>query len=104
VLLFAASRLFSVENAWLSQRLDGARIALRSDSVSSIYAATLAGVGIALLPRAVADTDEHLIRLETVSAPEPRSIWQAVHLDLQRSARVQAVLAFLDEVLAGHGA
>jgi len=99
VLLFADSRLFRVENAWFGTRLEGARIALRSDSVSSIYSATAAGAGIALLPRAVADRDPGLVRLPTSSAPEPRVIWQAVHEDLQKSARIRAVLEFLAETL-----
>lgn len=98
-ILFADSRLFTVENEWLEARLDGARVALRSDSVSSIYAATVAGVGIALLPCAIADGDAGLVRIATSSAPEPRIIWQAVHEDLQRSARVRAVLEFLSQVL-----
>jgi DNA-binding transcriptional LysR family regulator len=98
-ILFAGSRLFALENEWLTQRLDGAPVVLRSDSVSSIYAATVAGLGIALLPRAVADLDEQLLRLHTATSPEPRAIWQAVHVDLQRSARVRAVLGFLEEVI-----
>lgn len=103
VLLFAASRMFAIENEWLSSRLDSAQVSLRADSVSSIYAAAVAGAGIALLPRAVADLDGRLVRLETQSAPEPRTIWQTVHADLQRSARVRAVLAFLSQVLERQG-
>lgn len=99
VLLFAATRMFALENEWLSARLDAAQVSLRADSVSSLYAATVAGAGIALLPRAVADLDAQLVRLDTRSAPEPRTIWQTVHADLQRSARVRAVLAFLSQVL-----
>jgi DNA-binding transcriptional LysR family regulator len=99
VVLFADSRLFVVENTWFSARLEGARIALRSDSVSSIYAATGAGLGIALLPCAVADVDPMLVRLDTATSPEPRVIWQAVHHDLQRSARVRVVVDFLAEIL-----
>jgi DNA-binding transcriptional LysR family regulator len=99
LVLFAASRLFSFENEWFEPRLAGARIALRSDSVSSIYAATVAGVGIALLPRAAADRDPELRRIPTASAPEPRVIWQTVHADLQKNARVRAVLDFLSEIL-----
>jgi DNA-binding transcriptional LysR family regulator len=104
LVLFADSRVFAVENDWVMQRSDGAQIALRSDSVSSVYSATIAGVGIALLPRAVADLDGRLVRLETESAPEPRVIWQAVHRDLQKSARVRAVLDFLAEVLSSQSA
>jgi DNA-binding transcriptional LysR family regulator len=99
VLMFADHRAFRVENQWLESRRDGARVVLRSDSVSSLYSATVAGVGIALLPRRVAEQEKTLVRLETTSEPEPRVIWQTVHVDLQRSARIRAVLEFLQSVL-----
>jgi len=99
-LLFADSRAFAVENDWYALRLGEARIALRSDSVSSIYSATLAGLGIALLPVAVAERDPALRRIHTATSPEPRVIWQAVYADVHKSARVRAVLDFLGEILA----
>jgi DNA-binding transcriptional LysR family regulator len=99
VLMFADSRGFRVENQWLDQRRDEARVVLRSDSVSSLYSAAVAGVGIGLLPRRVAERDGQLIHLETESEPEPRVIWQTVHVDLQRNARIRAVLEFLQSVL-----
>jgi DNA-binding transcriptional LysR family regulator len=68
--------------------------------VSSIFSATVAELGIALLPRAVADSDAELTRLDTRTAPEPRVIWQAVHSDLQHSARVRAVLDFFAEIVS----
>lgn len=99
VVLFADAPPFALENAWMEPRLARASIALRSDSVSMVYAAAVAGMGIALLPRVVADADPALVRLETDSEPEPRRIWQGVHRDLVRSPRIQAVVAFLAEVV-----
>jgi len=98
-ILFADSRAFAVENDWILARLDGASIVMRSDSVSSIYSATAAGIGIALLPRAVADQDPALVRIDTETTPEPRVVWQAVHQDLMKAARIRAVLDFLGEVI-----
>ena len=68
--------------------------------MSSIYAATSAGLGLALLPVAVAAHDPGLVRVPTTTSPAPRVIWQAVHADLQRSARVRAVVEFLGEIVA----
>jgi DNA-binding transcriptional LysR family regulator len=102
-ILFADARSFAVENEWFVPRLDGARVVLRSDSVSSIYSATVAGLGIALLPRAVASREPALVHIRTVTSPSPRVIWQAVHADVQRSARVRAVLDFLGEVVTPVG-
>jgi DNA-binding transcriptional LysR family regulator len=100
VILFADTPAFAIENQWLEPRAEAAQIVLRSDSVSSIYAACVAGVGVALLPRSVADAEPQLVRLDTASAPEPRVIWQGVHQDMVKNARVRAVTAFLAEVVA----
>jgi len=99
IILFADSRAFGIENAWLDARRAGARVVLRSDSVSSIYAAALSGLGIALLPVVVAEREAGLRRIATRSAPEARVVWQAVHADLQKSARVRAVVEFLAGIL-----
>jgi DNA-binding transcriptional LysR family regulator len=100
MILFANVRPFRRENDWIEARMDGARVALRSDSVSATYSATVAGTGIALLPCLVADHDPHLVRVPLEGAPAPRQIWQAVHKDLRDSARIRAVLDFLGKILA----
>jgi DNA-binding transcriptional LysR family regulator len=99
---FADVRSFARENAWLEQTLQGARVALRSDSVSSVYGACVGGAGIALLPRIVADRDGRLVRIRE-HGPEPRFIWQAVHQDLAQAARIRAVTAFLAEIFTPPG-
>ena len=99
MILFANVRPFQRENDWIEARMDGARVALRSDSVSAIYSATVAGTGIGLLPCLVADHDRHLLRIPVEGEPEPRQIWQAVHQDLRDSARIRAVLEFLGKTL-----
>jgi DNA-binding transcriptional LysR family regulator len=99
VLLFASSRAFAIENAWMEQRLGSATIALRSDSVSSIFSAVMGGLGIALLPRVVAEREPALVAIPTADEPEPRVIWQMVHRDLQKTPRIRAVLDFLARVL-----
>lgn len=95
VLLLADTRAYDLENEWMQRRLEGAKVALRSDSVTALYSATLGGLGIALLPRSVADREPLLRLIETSDAPEPRPIWQMVHRDLQHAPRVRAVLDFL---------
>jgi DNA-binding transcriptional LysR family regulator len=99
VLLFASSRAFEIENTWMEARLGSATVALRSDSVSSIYSAVMGGLGVALLPRVVADREPLLVRIPTADEPEPRVIWQMVHRDLQKTPRIRAVLDFLATVL-----
>jgi DNA-binding transcriptional LysR family regulator len=98
-ILFADSPSFALENGWYAPRLAGARVVMRSDSVSSIFSAVVAGLGIALLPRVVAEAEPALIRLDTRDAPEPRVVWRAVHRDLARAPRIRAVMDFLGEIV-----
>ncbi|MGB5810653.1 MAG: LysR family transcriptional regulator [Polyangiales bacterium] len=101
LVLFAEGRPFHRENSWIEARAANAEIAVRVDSVSAMYAAVVAGVGVALLPCLIADRDGRLERIPLGGAPEPRQIWQAVHRDVRQSARIQAVVEFLGEVMAG---
>ncbi|MCC7536114.1 MAG: LysR family transcriptional regulator [Deltaproteobacteria bacterium] len=99
VLLFSESRAFESENRWMLERMSDARVVLRSDSVSSVMSAAVGGLGIALLPRVVGDAEPRLERVVTRSAPAEREIWQSVHRDLARNARIRAVTEFLGKVL-----
>jgi len=99
LILFANTRPFRRENDWIEARMDGAHVALRSDSVSAIYSATVAGTGISLLPCLVAEADRQLVRVPVEGAPEPRQIWQAVHKDLRDSARIRAVVEFIGKIM-----
>ncbi len=99
LLYFADTPAFARENAWLDARRGTAVVALRSNSVSTLYSATVGGLGIGLLPRLVADREERLVRIDRSGGPAPREIWQMVHKDLARAARIRAVLDFLGEVL-----
>jgi DNA-binding transcriptional LysR family regulator len=99
LVLFADSRSFRLENEWFDPRKAGAEVVMRSDSVSSIYSACVAGLGLAMLPISVAEVDPGLRRIPTQTSPEPRVIWQTVHEDLAKSARIRAVLDFLTRVL-----
>jgi DNA-binding transcriptional LysR family regulator len=99
LVMFADSRSFRLENDWFLPRMDGAEVAMRSDSVSSIYSACVAGLGLAMLPQAVADLDPALRKIATQTSPEPRVIWQTVHQDLVKNARIRAVLDFFTLIL-----
>jgi len=101
VVMFASWPAFSLENDWMDARIEGATVVMRCDSVSTTYAAAVAGLGIALLPCIVADSDPQLEAIPCDSQPSPRHIWLGVHRDLARTPRVQAVLAFLAEIVAG---
>lgn len=100
LILFANKHPFLSENSWIQSRIVGAGVSARADCVSALYSAAVAGSGIALLPCLVADLDPRLVGIPLEGSPEPRQIWQAVHADLKKTARVRAVLDFLAEIFA----
>jgi len=83
---------------WLLDRPSPPRVTLRVISVSTLLQATRAGVGLAVLPRLIADRTPELVRLDAVGAPPGRDLWRVVHRDLAQVARVRALLDFLDEL------
>lgn len=99
-LMFADTRDFARENTWVEEHVGRGAVAMRSDSVSTIMSATLGGLGIALLPRHVAERTDGLVRTPLEGSPEPRVVWQAVHRELQGAARIRAVLDFLDAIFS----
>lgn len=98
--LFADTRPFQRENAWLERHVGQGEVVLRSDSVSSLMSAAQGGLGIALLPCHVAERTAGLVRTPLEGSPEPRVVWQAVHRELQGAARIRAVLEFLDRLFS----
>lgn len=99
IILFADTRPFRRENAWMQEHVGEGTVVLRSDSVSSVMSAALGGLGIALLPRHVAERTPGLVRTTLPGSPEPRIVWQAVHRDLAGAARIRVVLDYLGRLL-----
>lgn len=81
---------------WLRQA--GYKVALRSNSTTVRADATTSGMGLGFLTPALAPKD-----LVQVVEPQPEwaaPIWLVTHVDLHRSAKVQAATAAIKQVLA----
>ncbi len=92
------------QQSWLLAHAGSAPIVVRSNDLAIQAAATVAGVGIAVLPDFMGRQDERLARLPHTGAALEREVWIAVHNDLRHAPRIQAVTAFLAgcfEQLAG---
>jgi DNA-binding transcriptional LysR family regulator len=79
---------------WLEQHARGAKVVFRANSILMAAQAARGGWGVAILPTFVGDPESDLVRL----SPEPLcpvNLWLAVHADLQRNARVRAVIDHL---------
>lgn len=80
---------------WLEARLAGRPVAFRSDDSLIQAGAARAGLGVALLPNAIAANDRGLVRLRARETPPLREIWMLVHDDLRRAPAVRLVMDFL---------
>ncbi|HEX8794033.1 MAG TPA: LysR family transcriptional regulator [Polyangiaceae bacterium] len=86
---------------WLRRASEPARVRLRVTNLLSVVAAVRAGLGLGLLPGMFAGADPPLVRIgQPVASAEG---WLLVHPDLQRVARVRAVIDTLAELARQDG-
>ncbi len=81
---------------WLDAQASEAEVVFRAGTVRVIHDAVLAGLGIGALPGALAGSG--LTRIRRASGLSSQ-VWTVVHEDLNRSARVRAVLEFMRNVI-----
>jgi DNA-binding transcriptional LysR family regulator len=83
---------------WLAANAARSPVALRSNSLLTIAAGVVAGLGLSPLPCLFGECEPALDRAfdATIGAHE---IWLVVHPDVRTSARVRAVIDFLCEVV-----
>src|SRR5262249_15978344 len=86
---------------WFVQHARGATVALASDSARVHFAACKAGMGVAILPCRVADRDSDLVCVLPSERVLSVELWEVVHRDLVRTARVRAVMDMLKELSRG---
>jgi DNA-binding transcriptional LysR family regulator len=80
---------------WLQQVAPHGKIVARNDSVLGLLYAVKSGVGIAALPTALGDADEHLVRV-LGPIPELARIWRVLaHPDVRHTPRVGAFFDFI---------
>jgi DNA-binding transcriptional LysR family regulator len=89
----------TTENDWVEQAARKGRIVFKSNSTPARAIATVAGMGLGLLPCYLGDADPRLVRVGT-ERPVVRNLWLVLHRDLQHSARIRACADFLVEAIA----
>jgi len=80
---------------WIARLAPERRVVLKANATAALQAAARAGLGVAILPRYVADGDRELVQID---GPEParHELWLLVHGDLRRVPRVKAVIEWVD--------
>ena len=96
---FDESLASTPQERWLARVAPERRVVFRCNSTASLLAAARLGVGVAVLPRFIADGDAGL---ECLAGPEPvnHELWLLVHGDLRHTPRVRAVIEWVDELVA----
>ena len=84
---------------WVTKHFPSARIALRTDNLTTMLSAVAAGVGLARMPCFEADSDRRLRRLDLELTPSAWGIWILNHVDLRSTARVRVCREFLIDII-----
>lgn len=86
------SMTYSQLHVWMKQeRCDGACVC-RIDTVLGLYAAVRSGIGVAVLPAYLAESDSDLRRIGPFIDDVAVDLWLLTHPDLRKTARVRKVL------------
>lgn len=86
---------------WLRKYAAGRAIVFENDDLSTHLEAARSGVGIAALPRFIADHVPELLRVSS-EQDMVREIWLLTHRDARRSPVMRAVIQFLAELVQTH--
>jgi DNA-binding transcriptional LysR family regulator len=87
----------SPQQQWLDKFRGQRRYRLRSNDLSTLCEAAVAGLGVVVLPQYVSQLHTRLVPVESESCPVSRKLWIVMHQDVRRAARVRAIA---DEVIA----
>lgn len=88
------------EGKWFAKVAEKAKVLVATNSRSGQVAAASASLGIACLPRYLADPVAELVRLQAPNPEPKRDIWIGVHQDTRWTPRIRAVLDHLGETMA----
>jgi DNA-binding transcriptional LysR family regulator len=86
---------------WFQPVFEASRIVLETNSTHSLLAAARVGLGIAVLPRLVARTDDDLVRVSDDVANH--DMWLIAHSEVRRDPKVRATADFLKRIAVGPG-
>lgn len=96
VILFRSER---TAPEWVRQHFPDARIVLRTDNLSTMHAATAAGLGVARMPCYEVDCDRRLLRLDLDLKLSTWGVWLLSHVDLRSTARVRVTREFMADAI-----
>ena len=95
-------KLWRAYSAWLRDLGLDDRVIMHHASATGMMSAIRSGLGIAVLPRIVADADPDLIQCTPPRGDHKRVMWLVTHERIRRTPRVRVVIEFLYDRLSRH--
>jgi DNA-binding transcriptional LysR family regulator len=95
-------KLWRAYSAWLDDLGLNDRVIMHHASAMGMMSAIRSGLGIAVLPCIVADTDPDLVQCVPPKGGHGRVMWLVTHERVRRTPRVRIVVDFLYEQLTRH--
>jgi DNA-binding transcriptional LysR family regulator len=92
------------QQQWLKALAAGTSLRFRTNDLVTLMEGAAGGLGVAVLPRFMADRDLRLMPAPIARTPPSRPIWLLVHSDLSRSPRVRRVFDHLAQNVAAAAA
>jgi len=89
---------------WMRRELAGVRPVLRTDTLTSLCSAAVAGHGVSALPCYLGDPTPGLVRVRGTIPSMTTQLWVLTHADLRTTPRVRAVVDWLVTALAANRA
>jgi DNA-binding transcriptional LysR family regulator len=93
-------KLWRAYSAWLHDLGLDDRVIMHHASATGMMSAIRSGLGIAVLPRIIADPDPDLIQCVPPKSGHGRVLWLVTHERVKRTPRVRIVIDFLYERLS----
>lgn len=90
-----------LHDAWIRAALPEAHVALRTNDMHTVFAATLQGEAIGHLPRPLGETHAQLHRLAAPTPDPTLDLRLGFHADMRENARIRALVDFLAQELPG---
>ena len=87
-------------NAWLAANVPDEAVVFRSNEAQSLQEAVRQGIGIGFLPLMGIRSDYGLVEVVPPRADWRAALWLVTHVDLHRTAKVQAFTEFLKQKAA----
>ena len=94
--------LWKAYSAWLDDLGLQEQVIMHHGSATGMLSAIRSGLGIAVLPAILGDSDPDLVRCIPPKAHHKRSLWLLTHERVRHTPRVRTVIDFLYDRLSRH--